>query len=269
MNSQTFIKFCKEIDFDIPQHWSGSTLNEVVEDKDFVKKEILFNLSLFSLPTKIELIDFCDKTKKYFQPYSVNFKINFINKNYSADRIYQILDFYFFYFSNLDLKDSLNLDDLDFNVNQNVLNINLFSHIRFNKAKQIRDKINECLIIFELNDLIININNKTESIIEIDENNLLQQQQQEYKIIKSLKEKNSESKSKLSESFKTNSFKRKYFKVSHQEFYETHETFLMVEGKVFQYEIIYTKTDLSIHLIGITDHHEAIIGKLFLRSDQN
>ena len=269
MNSQTFIKFCKEIDFDIPQHWSGSTLNEVVEDKDFVKKEILFNLSLFSLPTKIELIDFCDKTKKYFQPYSVNFKINFINKNYSADRIYQILDFYFFYFSNLDLKDSLNLDDLDFNVNQNVLNINLFSHIRFNKVKQIRDKINECLIIFELNDLIININNKTESIIEIDENNLLQQQQQEYKIIKSLKEKNSESKSKLSESFKTNSFKRKYFKVSHQEFYETHETFLMVEGKVFQYEIIYTKTDLSIHVIGITDHHEAIIGKLFLRSDQN
>ena len=269
MNSQTFIKFCKEIDFDIPQHWSGSTLNEVVEDKDFVKKEILFNLSLFSLPTKIELIDFCDKTKKYFQPYSVNFKINFINKNYSADRIYQILDFYFFYFSNLDLKDSLNLDDLDFNVNQNVLNINLFSHIRFNKLKQIRDKINECLIIFELNDLIININNKTESIIEIDENNLLQQQQQEYKIIKSLKEKNSESKSKLSESFKTNSFKRKYFKVSHQEFYETHETFLMVEGKVFQYEIIYTKTDLSIHVIGITDHHEAIIGKLFLRSDQN
>ena len=269
MNSQTFIKFCKEIDFDIPQHWSGSTLNEVVEDKDFVKKEILFNLSLFSLPTKIELIDFCDKTKKYFQPYSVNFKINFINKNYSADRIYQILDFYFFYFSNLDLKDSLNLDDLDFNVNQNVLNINLFSHIRFNKVKQIRDKINECLIIFELNDLIININNKTESIIEIDENNLLQQQQQEYKIIKSLKEKNSESKTKLSESFKTNSFKRKYFKVSHQEFYETHETFLMVEGKVFQYEIIYTKTDLSIHVIGITDHHEAIIGKLFLRSDQN
>ena len=269
MNSKTFIKFCKEIDFDIPQHWSGSTLNEVVEDKDFVKKEILFNLSLFSLPTKIELIDFCDKTKKYFQPYSVNFKINFINKNYSADRIYQILDFYFFYFSNLDLKDSLNLDDLDFNVNQNVLNINLFSHIRFNKVKQIRDKINECLIIFELNDLIININNKTESIIEIDENNLLQQQQQEYKIIKSLKEKNSDSKSKLSESFKTNSFKRKYFKVSHQEFYETHETFLMVEGKVFQYEIIYTKTDLSIHVIGITDHHEAIIGKLFLRSDQN
>ena len=269
MNSQTFIKFCKEIDFDIPQHWSGSTLNEVVEDKDLVKKEILFNLSLFSLPTKIELIDFCDKTKKYFQPYSVNFKINFINKNYSADRIYQILDFYFFYFSNLDLKDSLNLDDLDFNVNQNVLNINLFSHIRFNKVKQIRDKINECLIILELNDLIININNKTESIIEIDENNLLQQQQQEYKIIKSLKEKNSESKTKLSESFKTNSFKRKYFKVSHQEFYETHETFLMVEGKVFQYEIIYTKTDLSIHVIGITDHHEAIIGKLFLRSDQN
>ena len=269
MNSQTFIKFCKEIDFDIPKHWSGSTLNEVVEDKDFVKKEILFNLSLFSLPTKIELIDFCDKTKKYFQPYSVNFKINFINKNYSADRIYQILDFYFFYFSNLDLKDSLNLADLDFNVNQNVLNINLFSHIRFNKVKQIRDKINECLIILELNDLIININNKTESIIEIDENNLLQQQQQEYKIIKSLKEKNSESKTKLSESFKTNSFKRKYFKVSHQEFYETHETFLMVEGKVFQYEIIYTKTDLSIHVIGITDHHEAIIGKLFLRSDQN
>ena len=269
MNSQTFIKFCKEIDFDIPQHWSGSTLNEVVEDKDLVKKEILFNLSLFSLPTKIELIDFCDKTKKYFQPYSVNFKINFINKNYSADRIYQILDFYFFYFSNLDLKDSLNLDDLDFNVNQNVLNINLFSHIRFNKVKQIRDKINECLIILELNDLIININNKTESIIEIDENNLLQQQQQEYKIIKSLKEKNSESKTKLSESFKTDSFKRKYFKVSHQEFYETHETFLMVEGKVFQYEIIYTKTDLSIHVIGITDHHEAIIGKLFLRSDQN
>ena len=269
MNSQTFIKFCKEIDFDIPQHWSGSTLNEVVEDKDFVKKEILFNLSLFSLPTKIELIDFCDKTKKYFHPYSVNFKINFINKNYSADRIYQILDFYFFYFSNLDLKDSLNLNDLDFNVNQNILNINLFSHIRFNKVKQIRDKINECLIILELNDLIININNKTESIIEIDENNLLQQQQQEYKIIKSLKEKNSESKSKLSDSFKTNSFKRKYFKVSHQEFYETHETFLMVEGQVFNYEIIYTKNDLSIHVIGITDHHEAIIGKLFLRSDQN
>ena len=269
MNSQTFIKFCKEIDFDIPQHWSGSTLNEVVEDKDFVKKEILFNLSLFSLPTKIELIDFCDKTKNYFHPYSVNFKINFINKNYSANRIYQILDFYFFYFSNLDLKDSLNLDDLDFNVNQNILNINLFSHIRFNKVKQIRDKINECLIILELNDLIININNKTESIIEIDENNLLQQQQQEYKIIKSLKEKNSESKTKLSDSFKTNSFKRKYFKVSHQEFYETHETFLMVEGQVFNYEIIYTKNDLSIHVIGITDHHEAIIGKLFLRSDQN
>ena len=275
MSKETFNKFCKEINFEIPSHWQGSILNEVIHEEvakaNLFKQRIIFHLSLFSLASQKELTEFCDKTKQYFQPYDVVFKLDFQNKNYSASRLYELFKFYFEYFYEIKLNEMLNLEDLDFNINQNTLNINLFSHLKFNAIKKQNTKLHQALKDFDLDDLVLNINNKTESIIEVDEANILAKQQEEYQMIKTWKQANpgEQNKNKLSDSFIKNNNKRKYYKVSHSEFYQTHENFLMVEGWVFQYEIIYTKNDLQIHSIGITDYEEAISAKLFVRSDQN
>lgn len=270
----TFNKFCREINFNLPRHWEGSRLDEVVQDDghgdwgDDQNRQIQFHFSLFSLPKRAELFEFVQKTSAYFQPYPVTFGLKILNRNYSCERLHELLGFYGDYFGHPDLVELVNPDDLTFNINTTTLAIEGRTRQKFVQLQQNQALIQQVWDFFGLDDLHWQLHDKTESMIAVDESQFHTTNQAEYDRIKRLKSHSDKINPNPGSSmhFKNH---RKYYKVNHSEFYQTHETFVMVEGMIFQHDSIVTKNDLTIVTIGITDFEEAITAKVFIRSDSN
>ena len=267
----TFNKFCKEINFSIPKHLEGSTLSEVVEQPDHdgeqPGKKMIFAINFFSLPTKAELLAFCEQTKTYFQPYKIDFQFTIINKNYSLERIYEILDFVFTYHQKTNLQDLLLPADINFHINTNTLLLEIQSKLKYQQLKNALPDLQNALAFFKLNDLKFDLQNRTTSLLEFEEQQFTSEHEAAVAQIQINGQTNGDNSNK-NKSFQ-NKNARRYFKMAHKEFYDTHETYIMLEGLVVQFDMIMTKNELMIYTINITDFDEAVVCKLFVRKETN
>ena len=267
----TFNKFCKEINFSIPKHLEGSTLSEVVEQPDHdgeqPGKKMIFAINFFSLPTKAELLAFCEQTKTYFQPYKIDFQFTIINKNYSLERIYEILDFVFTYHQKTNLQDLLLPADINFHINTNTLLLEIQSKLKYQQLKNALPDLQNALAFFKLNDLKFDLQNRTTSLLEFEEQQFTSEHEAAVAQIQINGQTNGDNSNK-NKSFQ-NKNARRYFKMAHKEFYDTHETYIMLEGLVVQFDMIITKNELMIYTINITDFDEAVVCKLFVRKETN
>lgn len=267
---ETFKKLCKEIEFEIPRHLEKSVIenveekSEVIDGKEIIKLEI--GVNFFSLPSYDELKLFVKKTSKYFDTYKVELDLNIINKNYSKERILDLLLFGFEYFYNLDFSILINGSNVQFDINNFVLIIDVLTKTKLNLYNQYSNYITSTLSKFKINDIEIKINDLSVNILLEEQKKYEENQKLEIEKLQSLsKNKNPNSSDKKPSNYYKP--KNKFFKVSLEQFYSTEEMFLHVEGKVFSIEDIITRTQSTIKVIQITDDIEAITTKMFLRSD--
>ncbi len=265
---KTFIKFCEQINFHITNELQDSLIRNVNFTKNGHESITEFEVSFFSIPTKEQLEYFLEKSVLFFQPSVTKFNIDIINKNYSLERIYGLLAAGSKHIFQKQISDYLSLDLIDFDLNTNTLNINFDSLIKNNDFKQNID-LDSILSFFNINDLTIVINNRSESIFDL--NQEIQQKTDEILFKDLIAKRKEENKSKVSEKQnfnQFNKFKKQYFKVSMEEFYSTHEQFLLVEGKIFSIDKVVTRTNLQIITLNITDEKEAIPSRFYVREKE-
>ncbi|MBR3348366.1 MAG: hypothetical protein IKG36_03040, partial [Mycoplasmataceae bacterium] len=269
---KTFILFCQQIDFEISSNFENSIIkNVVLIEKDNQKPITNFEVSFFYIPTKKELISFSQKSKKFFLPSETLFDFSFINKNYSNQSIFEILGFYIDFILNKDSDQFIKIENVSFDSTKNKFTIFFDSIIDYSEFNNFFNS-NKFISFFKLNDLSIEIIDRSAQNFKLE----LEQKEKEYQLefqelLKNKKINQTESKPKknLNRTFSNSNKDSKYFKVNLNEFYSTHEKFLLVEGKVFSIDIIQTKTKLNIMSILITDGDEAINLKHFYREEEN
>lgn len=262
-----FSKFCEQINFTITPNLEGSLINNVSlieKDKETFTE---FNVTFFSIPSKEQLIYFLNKSLIFFQPSKTQFIISFANKNYSLQRIFDLFDVGFSFLFNKDINNYLNINNFSFDINSNNVVINFDTFFQYNEFKNLID-INQIISFFNINDLKISIINNSEILFDqaIEKQNNVNQEE-----LKKMLEQKKEVKNISNTNKNYNSFNRKdrkFFKISTEEFYLTHEQFVLIEGKVFNIEKIITKTNLKIVSIFITDQKEAIVAKYFVRENE-
>lgn len=267
---KTFILFCQQIDFEISSNFENSIIkNVVLIEKDNQKPITNFEVSFFYIPTKKELISFSQKSKKFFLPSETLFDFSFINKNYSNQSIFEILGFYIDFILNKDSDQFIKIENVSFDSTKNKFTIFFDSIIDYSEFNNFFNS-NKFISFFKLNDLSIETIDRSAQNFKLE----LEQKEKEYQLefqelLKNKKINQTESKPKKNLNRTFSNKDSKYFKVNLNEFYSTHEKFLLVEGKVFSIDITQTKTKLNIMSILITDGDEAINLKHFYREEEN
>lgn len=263
---KAFIKYCQQINFSITNNIIDSKINNVELIEKNHKSFTLFDVSFFSIPSYEQILDFYLKTISFFKPTEVEFRISFINQNYSSERLFDLFKFAIWNFYNKDINELITKDLFVFDVAQNKLSLEFDSLINQNEFNNLVS-IEKIKDYFQINNLDVQIINKKESNLleEIERTNELN-----LKNFTNIKkpnpqpEKRTSNKNSISNSFKN----KKYFSVSLEEFQLTQELFLHVEGYVFNIERIQTKTNLNIISIFINSHEEAIVTKYFYRENE-
>ncbi len=266
---EAFKKFCKEINFEINFELEESIINDVslIEKKDIsnnkIKQITNFDVSFFSIPTKDQLNEFIKKSIKFFNPTEVNFQFNFLNKNYSNERIYQVLQVGSNFLFKKDLNNYFSIENINYDLEQNSATIWFNSLIQHNLFEN-EININQIVKLFSIDDLKINIINKSNHNFE----ELAKQEElnnkKDFELLKSMK-KTEILGPKQNNNYLNKNSNKKYFKTSLTDFYGINEQFLLVEGKVFSIEKNITKTGMIVTSILITDEKEAILAKYFTR----
>lgn len=268
MDGNLFIRFCKEINFNIPDYLKESNLREVTQK--YETKQFSFCVDFFCLPNYDDLNIFFKKTCDFFKPWNVEWNIRIMNKNLSEKGIYEIVSFYFNHFLNENLSDLFNTNNLILNLNENVLNISVHSKLKLNLINEKLPSLKKSVAFFNLDNLQIKIKDFTQEILISEENNFWNTQKIEIqKIQQKRKEFSNKNEIQIKNNYNNKKNKIKYFKISMEEFYYTEEQNLLIEGTIFQIDSLITKSELEIKTIYVTDYNEAVIAKIFIRKENN
>lgn len=265
---KTFINFCQQIGFEISSNFVNSIIkNVVLIEKDKQNSITNFEVSFFLIPTKKELTSFVQKSKDFFLPSELLFDFSFINKNYSNQTLFELLSFYIEFYLNKDINQFIKIENVSFDSIKNEFNIFFDSIIDYSEFNNFFEK-SKFISFFKLNDLSIGIIDKSAQNFKLELEKKEQEYQLEFQELLKNRKKQIEDKpqKKLNKTFFNKN--SKYFKVDLNEFYLTHEKFLLVEGKVFSIDITQTKTKLNIISVLITDGEEAINLKYFYRDGE-
>lgn len=262
-----FIKFCQQINFDITYDIKDSRITKVDLIEKNNKNFIDFQVKFFSIPYEEQLEEFSTKSISFFSPSEVIFDFHFINKNYSKERVINFISFGIRYLFKKNIFDYIKNENIDFDINQNELNFNFESIIDLTNFKNDID-IDKILKLFNINDLKINILNSTMNVFDSKIKKDVDTLEIEYK--KMIKQRD-ESKALKEHSNKItqhntnyNSRNKRICEIEIKDFYDTHEQFIQIKGKVFDIDKIITKTNLTIVSFFITDNEEAIVAKYYI-----
>ncbi|MDK2819257.1 MAG: PolC-type DNA polymerase III [Mycoplasmataceae bacterium] len=257
--NKAFINFCKEVKYNIPEYLVESEIFNVMLKDD--KFDIMINF--FSVPEIDDMKNFLESVRNNFK-FEMTFKINYKNKNFTLNDIYDYLLFSSHFLKGETISNMISKLDLNFDDYKN-LKIEVHSK---NKLRILKDKESEFLSnlkIFGFDEIkILFIDLSSFSLIE-----------------KKMEEENDEQNILFNNIVKKNSIKQeskpifssrklsqnKYFLMNMEEFYLSEETNYIFEGLVFKKEIFKTKTGMNILTIAITDYSEAIIIKKFYRNE--
>ncbi len=261
--NNAFINFCKEIKYTIPEYLVESEILSAVLNNN--KFDISINF--FSVPTLNDFKIFLSKMKENFA-FEVNFKIKYINKNYTLQNIYDYLLFSFSFLQNEVIANIISKSDLNFD-NFKDLKINVHSN---NKLRILNSKkpemINNLSIFgFESFDIIF-VDLSSHALIE---KSLEEEFKKDKEILNDMVNKKNSSESKLNTNnlLKNKSMTKKYFAMKMKEFYLSEETNYIFEGVVFKKELFKTKTGMHILTLAITDYSEAVTIKNFIRNESD
>ncbi len=262
---KAFQKFCKQINFQISDYLVDSRINNVIIDNDIKNPKTIFDVSFFSIPTYNELLTFYNKSNEFFSPTKLDFKISFINENYSSKRIYDILKFGSEIIFNTNIENYLSENTVIFEINENKVILEfeqLIDQVKFEQCVNLNTiknffKIKNLKFVIKVNS---NINYNNDNVDNDEEFRNYIKKQKEQKDIKNKQ---------VIKNFEIKNNSKKYFQMNIQDFHETHEKYVQIHGMVFEIEEIVTKTNLIIVSLSIVDSSEALVAKYFLREKEN
>ncbi|MGL5522235.1 MAG: PolC-type DNA polymerase III [Metamycoplasmataceae bacterium] len=258
----SFLNFCKEIDWEIPSYLEKSIITSASLDKN---ESFIVNISFICYPEIKDLELFFKKAKKLFLD-KITFNMSFGKDNLNKEIIYKYLCFFakknfklsfddYVLFSNINLI----LDEKKIIIKCFEEKINLFWEKNY-------DKISKILIEIGLDDFKLEIINFLSKTIE---------QEKELHIEKEKKIKDFLlNKKSNTEPLKVNTVKKQYknnslFISKISEIYESFDPLNMIEGEVISKEIFVTKTGITIFDFLVTDFTEAIHCKFFSKDSQS
>ncbi len=266
---KAFIKFCQQINFEINDELKDSIIKKVNLTEKNNKPITEFEIHFFSIPTKEKLNEFFEKSSSFFLPSQVEFNLFFQNRNYSKERIKNLIEFGCKIVLDKNINDFIDENSMDFNINENTFLLKFNSLLELNNFNQNID-LEKIKNFFNLDDLKFKIHDDSKWHFEQEMQKENENNKNEFnKLISQKYERNKieQTKPQSFSQFKNN---KKVFKILMEDFYTTEEKYLSIEGKIFNIEKIITKTKLTITMISITDGTEAIVAKYFLREgDKN
>ncbi|MGL6125028.1 MAG: PolC-type DNA polymerase III [Metamycoplasmataceae bacterium] len=260
--NNAFINFCKEIKYEVPEYLLESGISNVV----LVDNKFDITINFFSVPIIEDTKIFLESIKKNFG-FDVNFKITYINKNYTLQNVYDYLLFSFSFLNNETISNVIAKSDLNFD-DFKTLKIKVHSNNKLRILKEKHHQMISNLIKFGFENLeIIFIDLSSYDIIE---KSLEEENEKEIRILDSLSknknaEKNNDEKPFLKNKFTNN----KYFLMRMKDFYKSEERNYIFEGIVFKKDVFKTKTGAYILTLSITDYSEAITIKNFIREESD
>ncbi|MGL4252197.1 MAG: hypothetical protein ACRCRQ_01410, partial [Metamycoplasmataceae bacterium] len=259
--NKAFINFCKEIKYTIPKYLIESD----ILNAELVNNKFKLDINFFSVPIIEDIKNFLQAMKDNFG-FDVDFKITYMNKNYTLQNIYDYLLLSFSYLNNETISNIISKSDLNFDDFKS-LKIDVHSN---NKLRILKDKQQQIIGNLDKFGFVgIEI-----VLVDLSSYNLIQKKLEEentneLKILNEIAQKKNNTKT-IEKSFIKNKLStNKYFAVSMEEFYKSEERNYIFEGIVFKKEIFKTKTGAHILTLAITDYSEAITIKNFIREESD
>ena len=259
--NNAFINFCKEIKYTIPEYLMESEILSAVLNNN--KFDISINF--FSIPAIKDLQMFINNMKSNFA-FEVNFKITYMNKNYTLQNIHDYLLFSFSVLQNEVIANIIYKSDLNFDDFKDLkINVHSSNKLRILKAKKEQMIDNLKVFGFEGFDIVF-IDLSSHALIEKD---LEKEIEQEKELLNSVASKKTKTETNVNSKnmLMNKSMGKKYFAMNMEEFYNSEETNYIFEGVVFKKELFKTKTGMHILTLAITDYSEAVTIKNFIRNE--
>ncbi len=260
--NKAFLNFCKEIQYEIPEYLAESEISNV----SLVNNQFNIHINFFSIPNVNDLKKFLKMMKNNFK-FEVNFLLNYINKNYTIQNIYDYLIFSSLFIQGETLSNIISKFDLKFD-NFKILTIEVHSENKIRILNKKKEQLLNNLKHFGFKGFDIHfIDLSSQRIIE---KNLENENEQDSKnlsnIIKNSKIKEKTNNNKV---LTNKNIAKKYFLAKMEDFYLSEETNFSFEGIIFKKELFKTKTGMHILTLAITDYSEAIIIKNFIRNESD
>lgn len=259
--SNAFINFCKEIKYEIPDYLLESEILNVV----LVENKFDITINFFSIPIIEDIKEFFNVIKKNFE-FEVNFKITYMNKNYTLQNIYDYLLFSFSFLNNEAISNIISKSDLNFD-DFKTLKINVHSN---NKLRILKAKYNQMInnlskFGFEKLEIIF----VDLSSYDLIEKTMEEENRKELGFFDSIAKSKNNDKVNGDKFIKNKSMAKKYFSMNMADFYISEEKNYIFEGVIFKRESFKTKTGAHILTLAITDYSEAITIKCFFREESD
>ncbi|MGL5643639.1 MAG: PolC-type DNA polymerase III, partial [Metamycoplasmataceae bacterium] len=259
--NKAFINFCKEIKYTIPKYLIESD----ILNAELVNNKFKLDINFFSVPIIEDIKNFLQNIKDNFG-FDVDFKITYMNKNYTLQNIYDYLLLSFSYLNNETISNIIAKSDLNFDDFKS-LKINVHSN---NKLRILKDKHKQMIENLEKFGFVgIEIILVDLSSYNLIEKTLEEENTNELQLLNEIAQKRNTTKTNENSFLKNKLSTNKYFAVSMEEFYKSEERNYIFEGIVFKKEIFKTKTGAHILTLAITDYSEAITIKNFIREESD
>ncbi|CAC13848.1 DNA POLYMERASE III, ALPHA CHAIN POLC-TYPE (POLIII) [Mycoplasmopsis pulmonis] len=257
---ESFLNFCQEINFDIPEYLKNTKIANPYhdEEKSFFSCEIDF----LETPKFEDFKSFYLKTKNFLNQLVKEQKLLFKIENifYEKSEIKKYLDWIAeHFFKNFDFKNTFRIDDLKVNLDGKIF-LTAHSKHSFDLYKDFVEFANKKMQSFGFENFLLKLELNQ---IEITNNQPL---------VSSINSQVKTQASSENQSFKKSNFynKKRHIQLSLKELIKTQEMFVSVVGMVFKKEIITTNSKTKIFKISITDFQEATRAQKFsyLEKDQ-
>ncbi|MGL5733092.1 MAG: hypothetical protein ACRCXE_03410, partial [Metamycoplasmataceae bacterium] len=259
--NKAFINFCKAIQYEVPDYLKESE----IFNADLVENKFNLGINFFSVPIIEDTKLFFKAMKENFG-FEVNFKISYLNKNYTLQNIYDHLLFSFSLLNNETIANIIAKSDLNFD-DFKTLKIDVHSK---NKLRILKDKHKQMVQNLEKFGFVgLEIVFVDLSSYDLIQKTLEEENTNELKIFNEIAQNKSNQKANESSFLKNKLSTNKYFAVSMEEFYKSEERNYIFEGIVFKKEIFKTKTGAHVLTLAITDYSEAITIKNFIREESD